>query len=128
MPAFARLRRRSLARRLVAAFAGVWLYAALSPCLMAAATHCPDCPPASSSALENEVFACAPAMDVDCALPDVNPVALDWSVDIQLPMAVLAIVPAGTAGPPTARFERHSENAALCAPPPLASRPAVLLM
>jgi hypothetical protein len=67
-------------------------------------------------------------MEVDCALPDVNPVTLDWSVDIQLPMAVLAIVSASTEGTPTARFERHSENAALRTPPPLASRPAVLLM
>lgn len=119
--------RRSIARRLVVAFAGVWLYAALSPCLMADDTHCPDCPPASTATHADE-SACAPAMEVDCALPDLNPVSLDGSQDIRAPVAVLAIIPAIAAAPPLDRFERHSENAALRAPPPLASRPAVLLI
>lgn len=119
--------RRSTARRLVVAFAGVWLYAALSPCLMADDTHCPDCPPASTTTHTDET-ACAPGMTVDCALPDVNPVTFDGSVDIQAPVAVLAIVPAIAAAPPITRFEQHAENAALRAPPPLASRPAVLLI
>lgn len=123
----ARLRRHALARRLIIAFTGVWLYAALSPCLMADDAHCPDCPPAADTPVE-DVHACPPAMEVDCALPDFSPVALDWSADVHAPIAVLAILPAATTGAPATPLERHAENAALAAPPPLALRPAVLLI
>lgn len=119
--------RRSIARRLVVAFTGVWLYAVLSPCLMAANDHhCPDCPPPSAAPLEES--ACQPAMIVDCALPDLNPVTLDGSMDVPAPVDVLAIVPADAAVIPITPYEHHAANAAVRAPPPLALRPAVLLM
>lgn len=121
--------RRSIARRLAVAFTGVWLYAALSPCLMAAGEHdCPDCPLASAATHADDT-ACASATAVDCALPDLNPVTVEKPAHLPSPVAVLAIVPVATAAPPfSARFQRHSENAALHAPPPLALRPAVLLI
>ncbi len=119
--------RRSIARRLLVAFTGVWLYAALSPCLMAAGDpHCPDCPSSSTAAPLDE-NACQPAMTVDCALPELNPVTLDGSLDVPAPIHVLAIVPADAAAVPIAPFEHHAANAAVRAPPPLALRPAVLL-
>lgn len=128
MPPFARLRTRLIARRLLVAFTGVWLYAALAPCLMADDAHCADCPPAPA-AIHADDAACPPAATVDCALPDVSPVTLDVSAPLDAPVAVLAVVPAVTGmPPPLIRFERVSENAALRAPPPLALRPAVLLI
>ena len=119
--------RRSLARFLLVAFAGLWLQAVAAPCAMADSPPRHECPPASGT-IEAHDETCPSSQRVDCALPDPNPVVLDFFAKIETPVATLTLLPAPAAAPPSMALERHSDNAALRAPPPLALRPAVLLI
>lgn len=120
-----RIARRSLASYFLAAFAGIWLHAALLPCVFAStAPQCDHCPPAQSAPDE----LCAPAMQADCSLPDLTPVSVDGLPTAHVAAGVLTTLPAAIGRPPDIAAARHAENAARRALPPLALRPAVLLI
>lgn len=117
--------RRSLATYLLAAFAGVWLYAALLPCVLAsAAPRCDQCPAAPSA--HGDIEPCA-ATQVDCSLPELQPISFDWLASAKVPAVLLATLPLPNNAPDIAP-RRHTQNAVGRAPPPLAQRPAVLLI
>lgn len=123
-----RTERRSLAKYLLAAFAGVWLYAALLPCVFAStAPQCDHCPPAQSVPGDADEL-CAPTMQADCGLPDLNPVSVDGLSAAHVVPGVLTTLPAMAWQAPDIAAARHAENAVHRAPPPLALRPAVLLI
>jgi len=117
--------RRSFARYLLAAFAGIWLHAAVAPCVLAGtAPQCDHCPPAQSAPHD----LCAPAMQTDCRLPDLNPVSVDGLSTAHVAAGVLTTLPATLGRAPDIAAAHHAENAIRRAPPPLALRPAVLLI
>ena len=119
-----RVAHRSLAKHLLAAFAGVWLYAALLPCVLAdTAPRCDECPPAHSA---DDVDVCA-GTQADCSLPDVQPISFDWLAGTKPATALLATLPITNHASDIAP-RRHAANAIGRAPPPLAQRPAVLLI
>lgn len=123
-----RIVRRSLAKHLLAAFAGVWLYAALLPCVLATAVpQCDHCPPAQGAAAADDE-SCTPAMQTDCGLPDLNPVSVDGSATAKIVPGILTTLPITAGQAPDIAAARHVENAVRRAPPPLALRPAVLLI
>lgn len=116
---------RSLAKHLLAAFAGVWLYAALLPCVLAdAAPRCDQCPPAHST--HGDTDPCA-GSQTDCSLPDVQPISFDWLAGTKTATVLLATLPIANDACNIAP-RRHTKNAVSRAPPPLALRPAVLLI
>lgn len=117
---------RSLAKYVLAAFSGVWLYAAILPCVLAGTMpQCDRCPPMHSAA-DADIERCAPATQTDCSLPDLQPVSFDWFATAKIAPPLLATLPISGASDIAPR--RHTENAARRAPPPLALRPAVLLI
>ncbi len=117
--------RRSLAAYLLAAFAGVWLYAALLPCVLAStAPRCDECPPAHST--HSDTDPCA-GSQTDCSLPDVQPISLDGLAGTKTATVLVATLPIANDACNIAP-RRHAENAVSRAPPPLALRPAVLLI
>lgn len=116
---------RSLAGYLLAAFAGVWLYAALLPCVLASsAPRCDQCPPAHSTHADAD--SCAGAQ-TDCSLPDVQPTSFDWLAGTKTAPVLVATLPI-TDDVCDVAPRRHADNAVGRAPPPLALRPAVLLI
>lgn len=117
--------RRSRTRYFLAAFAGIWLHAAVVPCVLAGTTpRCDHCPPAQGAPDDP----CAPAMQTDCSLPDLNPVSGDGLSTAHIVPGLLTTLPATLGRAPDIAAARHAENALRRAPPPLALRPAVLLM
>ena len=117
--------RRSLATYLLAAFAGVWLYAALLPCVLAStAPRCDQCPPTHNT--HGDVEPCAETQ-TDCSLPDLQPISLDWLAGTKMTTVLLATLPILNNASDIAT-QRLAENAVGRAPPPLAQRPAVLLI
>lgn len=120
-----RVAHRSLAKHLLAAFAGVWLYAALLPCVLAdSVPRCDQCPPAHS--MHGDTDPCA-GSQADCSLPDVQPISLDGLAGTKTATVLVATLPIATDACNIAP-RRHAENAVSRAPPPLALRPAVLLI
>lgn len=116
---------RSLAVYVLAAFVGVWVYAALLPCVQAAAMpRCDSCPPRATV----EIDKCPPTVQTDCTLPDLKPISVDLLADVKIAPRVIALLPVTIDAAPEVVSRRHAENAVRNAPPPLALRPATLLL
>ena len=116
---------RSLAVYVLAAFVGVWLYAALSPCVQAdAMPRCDSCPPQTTV----EIDTCPPTVQTDCSLPDLKPISVDLLADVKIAPRTIALLPVITAAAPEVVHRRHAEDAVRNTPPPLALRPATLLL
>lgn len=100
------------------------MYAALAPCLMAA-THCPDC----GSAQQEVDQDCVGGARADCELSNPTRPSFDWLSSLQAPAPLLLVaLPAAVALPADPGPGQYVKNAALRASPPLALRPAVLLI
>lgn len=115
---------RSRTRDFPAAFVGIWPHAAAVLHLAGTTPRCDHCPPAQGAPDDP----CAPAMQADCSLPDLTPVSVDGLPTAHVAAGVLTTLPAAIGRPPDIAAARHAENAARRALPPLALRPAVLLI
>lgn len=124
-----RTRHKPLRRGLLAVFAGAWLFAAMTPCTMAA-THCPPdmngvhCPHHQTpAALDN----CDTAAMLDRQFPNPPSDALAPG-DISITFVVVATLPVTLTLPEATAERQHARNAARTPSPPLNLRHAVLLI
>lgn len=109
--------------------AGVWLYAALAPCVSAATSMCGAGPcPALAGDADASSHLCDMAQSIDCQTPDPQPTSLDFTFTGITPSMVLTRTePAVRATLDRSRMA-HADSAARDTPPPLSLRPAVLLI
>lgn len=111
------------------ALVGVWLLAALAPCVSAATSTCGagPCPSLSDSA-DMAYPPCETAQSVDCQLQSPQPISADFSFNGGAPSILLGLIAPSTLEPLGRSDLAHADSAARAAPPPLSLRPAVLLI
>ena len=111
------------------ALVGVWLLAALAPCVSAATSTCGagPCPSLHGSA-DATYPSCEIAQSVDCQLQSPQPTSADFSFNVVAPSTLLGLIAPSILEPLGRSDLAHADAAARVAPPPLSLRPAVLLI